>query len=68
MPKITQKQKVELTRWFKPGNYLALKDLTLRELYYEFVLRHQKYINRRQSTSFFMPEIRTTQGFTRFFP
>ena len=46
MPKITQKQKVELTRWFKPGNYLALKDLTLRELYYEFVLRremHERY-------------------------
>lgn len=29
MPKIIQKQKVELTRWFKPGNYLALKELTL---------------------------------------
>lgn len=31
-------------------------------------LRHQKYINRRQSTSFFMPKIRATQGFTRFSP
>lgn len=31
-------------------------------------LRHQKYINRRQSTSFFMSKIRVTQGFTRFFP
>ena len=66
MPKITQKQKVELTRWFKPGNYLALKDLTLWELYYEFVLRremHERYQEAAESpdAEWLLPDVNKSQ-------
>lgn len=43
MAKITQKQKVEMTRWFKPSNYDALKELSLREFYYEFIIRREMF-------------------------
>lgn len=33
---------------------------------FESGLRHHKYVNGPQLRSFFMPEIRATQGFTRF--
>lgn len=66
MSKITQKQKVELTRWFKPGNYQALKDLSLWELYYEFVLRremHERYQEAAESpdAEWLLPDVNLSQ-------
>lgn len=40
---VTAAQKVELTNWFRPENYEALKDITLTEFYQEFRLRRAMY-------------------------